>query len=143
MRRILVALALSLAGACSAPTVAAPQGEPASGRAAITAACGGGVTGGSEGITITPDDHVISWEQASADAHRQETDLGADPVFAADVRRQLEAIRFADIRYSETGNMTCSLSAGGHEVSWRQGDPAAPSGALDVHELVFTADGRE
>lgn len=120
MRATLAAVMLGLLtiGACNpgAQPVVASQVEPQpqAVRTEIVAACGGG-----------------------------ETDLGPDPVFAADVRRQLNMIGFAEVSFSETGNMTCSLRVGEHNVSWSQGDARAPSGVVDVFELVFAADGRE
>lgn len=146
MRALSCALALScLAVAACANT--APAGD--AGRqsppqaAAVEAYCGGGVTGGGEGVTITAEDHVVSWRKPTAGGARTDTDLGVDPAFAADVRRQLETIRFADITYAVPGNMTCGLRSGGHDVFWPQGDPNAPQGAVSVQELVFGADGRE
>lgn len=140
-----LALALPLVVACNSGTQSTPADttQPQTPPVEITASCGGGVTGGSEGITITPDDHVLSWEKATAGAQRTQDDLGAGPAFAADVRRQLDMIGFANIQYDETGNMTCSLIVGDHRVSWSQGDANAPVRAVDVFELVYTADGRE
>jgi hypothetical protein len=144
MRLISLGLALLLIAACTPGAgTGAPQPGAQLNAAAITASCGGGFTGGSVGVTITGDDHVISWEQATAAAPRSETDLGPDPAFAADVRRQLSAINFAGIDYSEVGNMTCSLSVGEHSVSWEEGDPNAPPGAVDVFERVYSVEGRE
>ncbi len=74
---------------------------------------------------------------------RIERDLGADASFAANIRRQLGMIHFADVSYQEAGNMTCSLSAGDHVVSWPQGDPHAPSSVVEIHQRVVAADGRE
>jgi hypothetical protein len=145
---MIFALALSVLslGACSpgARTVPAPQGEPpAFGGTAISASCGGGFTGGRTGVTITADDHVVRWTQATAGAQKAETDLGPNPALAADIRGRLERVRFAEIQFNEVGNMTCSLSAGDHSVSWPWGDARAPSGVVEIHGLVRTAGGGE
>ena len=141
MRAIVAGLALSLACACAPGHE--PEAAPASSRIEITASCGGGFTGGIAGVTITAEDQVVRWETPAAGAQRSETALGARPAFAADIRRQLEAIRFADVRYIRHGNMTCVLYAGDHSVSWPQGDVGAPAGVLRVHEAVLAADGGE
>ena len=135
-------LALLSAGACSsgAPQSARPQIP----LTEIVAACGGGFTGGSEGVTIQADDHIVSWEQASSGADRSERDLGPDPTFAADVRRQLQQITFGNIDFSERGDMTCWLRSGDHEVSWAQGrEGNAPPEVLDIHLLVYGVESDE
>jgi hypothetical protein len=131
--------------ACSQPNSAsaAKDAPPPQVREEITAACAGGITGGGGGVTIRPDDHVIRWSRAGASGVRTERDLGADPVFATEVRRQLDAIHFSAMESHDTGNMTCSLSLGSHEVSWSLGDPHAPNEVVAVHDLVSTADGAE
>jgi hypothetical protein len=131
-------IALALLGACS-PPVATPQSTPSQARIEITASCGGGFTGGGSGVTITAADHVVRWQQATAGAQRSESDLGVRSAFAADIRGQLDAIRFAEINYDQPGNMTCSLSAGDHSVSWSQGDANAPSAVVEVHAAVLAA----
>jgi hypothetical protein len=141
MRAIIAGLALSLACACAPGPAAGPQ--PAAPSSRVDASCGGGFTGGTTGVTITAEDHVIRWDAAAAGAQRRETDLGARPAFAAEIRRQIEAIQFADVRYNRTGNMTCTLRAGDHSVSWPQGDASAPAGVLSVHAAVLRADGVE
>jgi hypothetical protein len=146
VRPTIFALALSILSfaACSpvAKNVPPPQGEPpASGGTAISAACGGGVTGGSNGVTITADDHVVRWTRARAGAQKAETDLGPNPAFAADMRSRLDRLRFAEIQFNEVSNMTCSLDAGGHRVSWPWGDARAPSDVVAIHGLVLAAGG--
>jgi hypothetical protein len=143
MRAIIAGLALCLACACAPGPAAGPQPAAPSTRAEITASCGGGFTGGTTGVTITAEDHVVRWDTATAGAQRRETDLGARPALAAEIRRQLEAIQFADVRYDRTGNMTCTLRAGDHSVSWPQGDASAPAGVVTVHAAVLEADGVE
>lgn len=143
MRRVGSLLALSLLAVSCAPAREPPAPAPSPASPEIQASCGGGVTGGSEGVTISPDDHVISWRRSTAAAAPARTDHGADPAFAADVRRQLDTIRFERIAYGGSGNMTCMLAAGEHRVSWSRGDPNAPAGAVAVFELVFSAGGRE
>ena len=139
---IIAALAFA---ACSQPNSAraAKDTPPPQVREVITAACAGGITGGGGGITIRPDDHVIRWSRTTASSPRTERDLGANPVFATEVRRQLDVIHLADINDHDTGNMTCSLSLGSHEVSWSQGDPHAPSDVVAAHDLVLRAGGAE
>lgn len=139
MRAIIAVLGLSLTCAC-APGPGPDAASPSSG-AEITAYCGGGYTGGGEGVTITADDHVVRWRQVTAGAQRSETDLGAKPAFAADIRRRLDAMHFNDMRYEQVGNMTCSLRAGAHSVSWPQAAAGAPAEVLSVHQEMLAADG--
>ena len=134
--RITIA-ALALLSACTAAPEPAPP--PISG-VAVTASCGGGVTGGSQGVTITAQDHIVRWRQPTTQAQRTETDLGADAVIAADVRHQLDAMNFAQVQHNEAGNMTCALTAGDHTVAWPQGAANAPSDVVRVHQRVFEAD---
>jgi len=148
MRPMFAALALNVLGigACAAvPGLGGgPPPEPAEEAGVIVAACGGGFSGGAGGVTITVDNHVVRWRQATAGAPRMETDLGQDAAFAESVRTQLRTIGFADTRYSDTGNMTCSLSVGAHSVSWSMGNEAgAPSGVRDLQRRVLAADGRQ
>jgi hypothetical protein len=108
---------------------------------AVTASCGGGVTGGSSGVTLRSDHHVITWEKATANATRTETDLGGDDTFFADIHQNLQTGGFANINYDQPADMTCSLTAGGHTVSWQPGDPNAPASVLAIHRLLMSAGG--
>lgn len=143
MRAIIAGLALCLACACAPGPAAGPQPAAPSSRVDIIASCGGGFTGGTTGVTITAEDRIVRWDTAAAGAQRRETDLGARPAFAAEIRRRLEAIQFAGVSYDRTGNMTCTLRAGDHSVSWPQGDASAPAGVVTVHAAVLEADGVE
>jgi len=107
----------------------------------VTASCGGGVTGGGGGVTLRSDHHVIRWRKPTASAARTETDLGPDDTFFADIHRHLQTAGFANINYAEPANMTCSLTAGGHSVSWQPGDPNAPPSVLTIHRLLMSAGG--
>lgn len=107
----------------------------------VTASCGGGVTGGGGGVTLRSDHHVVSWQKATASAARTETDLGADDAFFADIHRHLQAVAFANINYDQPADMTCSLTAGGHAVSWQPGDPNAPASVLAIHRLLMSTSG--
>jgi hypothetical protein len=142
-RSTLAPLAVAMLAACSQPNATPAPGTPQipPAREAVTAACVGGITGGGEGVTIRADDHLISWSRASASGVRTERDLGPDTVLANEVLRQLDAIHFGAREGHDSGDMTCSLSVGSHEVSWSQGDPRAPADLVAVHDLVFTADG--
>ena len=108
---------------------------------AVTASCSGGVTGGGSGVTLRSDHHVVSWQKATAGAARTETDLGGDDTFFADIHRHLQTAGFANIHYNQTANMTCSLTAGDHSVSWPQGDPNAPASVLAIHDLLMSVSG--
>jgi hypothetical protein len=119
-----------------------PGGSPAHADAgAVTASCGGGVTGGGGGVTLRSDHHVISWQKATASAARTETDLGADDMFFADIHRHLQTAGFSNISYDQPADMTCSLTAGGHTVSWQPGDPNAPASVLAIHRLLMSVSG--
>ena len=136
MRAIIVTLAF-LAGCTAATEPASPA--PHAAAMAITASCGGGVTGGSQGVTITAEDHVVRWRQPTPQAERTMTDLGEDAAFAADIRRQLVEMDFANMQLNEPGNMTCALTAGDHTLAWAQGAANAPSRLLAIHQRVFEA----
>jgi len=136
MRAIVVTLAF-IAGCTAAPEPASPA--PHAAAMAVTASCGGGVTGASQGVTITAEDHVVRWRQPTAQAERTMTDLGEDAAFAADIRRQLEAMDFANIELNEPGNMTCALTAGDHTLAWPQGGANAPTAVVAIHQRVFEA----
>lgn len=157
VRTIVLATCLFTIGACgqtsgggataSPAPAAAQQPIDASANAAqadegvVTAACGGGVTGGSSGVTLRSDHHVISWEKATAGAARTETDLGGDDTFFADILRRLQAAGFANINYNHAADLTCSLTADGHTVAWPQGDPNAPAKVLAIHDLLMSVSG--
>ena len=110
--------------------------QPAAGQPAM-----GQPSGTQPVMTITADDHVVRWTRARAGAQKAETDLGPNPAFAADMRSRLDRLRFAEIQFNEVSNMTCSLDAGGHRVSWPWGDARAPSDVVAIHGLVLAAGG--
>lgn len=134
-------------GAKSNPAPAATQqsADPSSPAQSeegdVTASCGGGITGGGGGVTLRSDHHIISWQKATVSAARTETDLGADDTFFADIHRNLQTAGFANINYDQPADMTCSLTAGGHSVSWQPGDPNAPASVLAIHHLLMSASG--
>jgi hypothetical protein len=107
----------------------------------VTASCGGGVTGGGGGVTVRSDHHIITWRRMMAGSPRTETDLGADDAFFTDIHRNLQTAGFANINYNAPADMTCSLTAGGHSVSWQPGDPNAPASVLTIHHLLMSAGG--
>ena len=53
----------------------------------------------------------------------------------------MQTAGFALINYSQTADMTCSLTAGNHSVSWPQGDPNAPASVLAIHALLMSVSG--
>jgi hypothetical protein len=67
--------------------------------------------------------------------------LGPDDTLFADIHRHLQTVGFANINYDRPADMTCSLIAGDHSVSWQPGDSDAPASVLAIHRLLMSASG--
>lgn len=106
----------------------------------ITTGCSGGITGGGSGFTIISDGKIYQWQAPTTTASSKKL-LGEIECGVADaLRSKLETISFRGIVFSESSNITCSLtlreSLLEHKVAWPVGGPFPPQGVMDTfHEI--------
>lgn len=111
----------------------------------ITRYCGGGVTGGGGGLSVTADGTVTRLRRPRAGAPVEETVVRHDPAAYARIGALLDAARFDRMPRGEPSNMTCSITRrrGGqpHVVMWGIGRaPPALSEAFSALEALGRPD---
>ncbi len=116
--------------------LAQPSAEGES-RATIDTGCTGGVTGGGNGVALAATGHFVAWTQPTAGAPRDQTDLGVDKALVVELIAALEGINFSTIEFDVRGNMTCSLTFGGHTVAWPTGNAEIPGAVVELHERLM------
>ncbi len=100
--------------------------------------CAGGITGGSAGVTLSPDGRLWNWQRSRAGSDIMQGPLiGTDADAAMRLFEHAKLGGFSSIRYRESGNRTCwvELSENGqtHGVYWsdRSAAPALAIGLFD------------
>jgi uncharacterized protein DUF6174 len=122
---------------------ATPTAPPA-GPTQLSASCGGGITGGSRGVSLARDGALYRWNRPTAGAPAESTFVRSDPALAAAAFAELDAMRFPSIAYDNPSNVTCSLRARGggaeHSVSWGIADGKAPTRVRELFDRIRAAD---
>lgn len=106
----------------------------------ITTGCSGGVTGGGSGFTVFSNGKLYQWQAPTPRASSKQL-LGEIECGVADaLRSRLEAISFRDIDFSESSNMTCSLTLRedltDHRVAWPVSGPFPAQGVMEIFQEI-------
>lgn len=106
----------------------------------ITTGCSGGITGGGNGFRVLHDGKLFQWQASTPTAFSKKLLGEIDREAAKTLHARLEAIAFKDIDFSESSNMTCSLTlredSMSHQINWPVSGPFPPQGVVEIFQDI-------